>query len=523
MLQLRNTLLAAVLIACMATPASAQREQVKELLRDLIESQLRRDQRRRPSRTNLAPGTTAPGGRMTAEQRRKLTQLRPLANQYVNASARLFNGMNDDLRAAPGLRTLMPRALQLNASASAFAQGLDQNPTEDYLLSSLRQLDQQHRQLGFQINQIQPLPPNCRRCLTELDGLRDRVDRLYGVEPQINLQGIDELSGALTVTLDALIEDVSVELRSNSGWRTLVQDGRNLQTQCRSFRFTCGQADGRDALVNEFRGYMKLWNPYADRLESFNNPYLARQIRRAHDLNRQISQQLLIPVGTDKTRARHLAELIDDEFKSLCGFINLNVLATVPNAQALPALTTELKVQTKGFCECITNNESPAQMRRRWQELYATWTKFSYELEPIRNKRIRTIAQEIDASMLALRDVLGIVPTFDRAQIARYSSTADSLAIQMGSLVDRWARREATGRAVQADLRNFRNVCRDFRSSVLDRTAPQALLASCDQLVTQWRRLHPQINRCNGPEAIALDRLADQMTLSLVQLETLLQ
>ena len=431
--------------------------------------------------------------------------------------------MNDDQRTAPGLRTLMPRALQLNATASAFAKGLDSNPGQDYLVSGLQQLDQQHRQLGFQINQIQPVPPNCRRCLTELDGLRDRVDRLYGVEPQINLQGIDELSGALSVTLNALVEDVGIELRSNPNWRTLVQDGRNLQTQCRAFRFTCAQADGRDALVNEFKGYTKLWNPYADRLESFNNPYLARQLRRAHDLNRQISQQLLIPVGTDRTRARHLAELIDEEFRSLCGFINLNVLATLPNAQVLPGLTTELKIQTKGFCECITNNESPVQMRRRWQELYVTWNKFSYELDPIRNKRIRTIAEEIDGSMLALRDVLGIVPTFDRAQIARYASTADSLSVQMSNLVDRWARRDATGRPAQAELRKFHDSCHDLHDAVLDRATPQALLASCDQLVTRWRQLHPQINRCNGPEAIALDRLADQMTLSLVQLETLLQ
>ena len=89
MFSLRTTLLAAIVIACAVTPASAQREQVKELLRDLIESQLRRDQRRRPNRTNLTPGAPAVGNRLNAEERRKLTQLKPLAIQYVNASARL--------------------------------------------------------------------------------------------------------------------------------------------------------------------------------------------------------------------------------------------------------------------------------------------------------------------------------------------------------------------------------------------------------------------------------------------------
>ena len=120
---------------------------------------------------------------MAGEDLKRLNRLRPLAAQYVDASARLVGGMNDDLGQAPVLRTLIPRALQLNATAAALTKRLDGNVTADYVTTQLQQLDQQHRQLGFQINQIQPVPGNCRTCLAELDGLRDRVGGIYGVQP----------------------------------------------------------------------------------------------------------------------------------------------------------------------------------------------------------------------------------------------------------------------------------------------------------------------------------------------------
>ncbi len=536
----RTIALAIVCGVCFASPASAQRDQIKDLLRDLIESQLRKDKRNRnsrgqgrtnlgPGRTNLGPGRIAPGTgrppakRMAGEDLKRLNRLRPLAAQYVDASARLVGGMNDDLGQAPVLRTLIPRALQLNATAAALTKRLDGNVTADYVTTQLQQLDQQHRQLGFQINQIQPVPGNCRTCLAELDGLRDRVGGIYGVQPQLNLAGIAELSGALNVTLDALVEDVGVELRSNKQWRTLVQDGRRLQSQCRSFRFSCAEAGGRDTLVDEFNTYLTLWRPYSDRLESFNNPYLARGIRRSHDLNRQISEQLMIPVTMDRTRARHLAELIDTEFKSLCGFIDLNVLNLLPNPQALPPMAKQLRVQTQGFRECVPNNESLGQMRRRWRELHETWTRFSYELTPIRNQRIRTIAGQLDGSVLALRDVLGIVPKFDLARIRRVASNVDSLSSQLSAQADRWARRGDAGRVVQTDLRKFHTECQDFHNTTLGRIEGPALLKRCDSVVASWHRVVPKIMKCESPEAVAMNRLSEQLTLNLVQLETLLQ
>lgn len=513
-------------LCCLLTIApiqahAQQRGIVKDLLKDLIESQLRKGQRRRgPGGANLGPAR--PPQTMTAEQLRKLNRLKPLAAQYVNASAALATGMNEDLRQAPALRPMVVRALQLNATASALAKRLDGSVSQEFLSNNLQQLDQDHRQLAFQISQLQPAPPRCKRAITDLDRIRDQVSAIYELKPRVNVRNVAELSGALNVTLDALCDDVGVELRSNPQWRRLVTDGRRVQEQCRSFRFTCTEANGRDALVDEYKQYLALWSPYADRVEGFNNQYLARQIRRAHDLNRQISQELLIPIGVDRTRARHLAELIEEELRSLYGYINLNVLTILPKAEEFPARAVALKAQTKGFCECVTNNESPAQMRKRWQALYKDWNSFSYLIDPIRNKRIRTLTQEIDGSVLALRDVLGIVPQFDRREVSRLAGSIDSLSDQMQTLVARWGRRGALPRGLKNDLVKFHGLCHTFHDACLDRGAADRLLTDCDQVVTSWRALHPRIAKCTSPEALALERLSDQVTVNLVQLETLL-
>lgn len=521
---------AALLLSCLivlsgASQADAQNRRdgglVKDLLKDLIDSQLRKDQRRRTGgRAGLGPAR--PPAAMTDEELRRLQRFKPLAASYVNASAKLATGMSDELRHSPSLRPLVAQAIQLNASASALATRLDRNLSAELLSTSLRQMDQEHRQLAFRIGQIQPPPPVCKRNLAELDRIRDQVTALYELSPQVDVRSIDELSGALSVTLDALVEDVSVELRSNSAWRQLLQEGQRIQSQCRSFRFVCSQANDRDGLVREYQAFTNLWSPYADRLESFNNQYLGRQIRRAHELNRQIAQQLLIPIGIDRTRARHLAELIEEELKSLYGYINLNVLATLPNGQALPAIAIDLKLQTHGFCECVTNNEGPAQMRTRWETLHKAWTAFTFQLEPIKNRRIRTLAQEIDGSVLALRDVLGIVPVFDRVQVARLAATVDNLSDQMQSYVERWVQRGSAVRNIRADVREFHELAHHFNDSAIDREPADHLLADCDRVVEVWHKLHPKLARCTTPEAVVLNRLSDEVTVALVQLETLL-
>ncbi|MFK7817457.1 MAG: hypothetical protein AB8G99_01955 [Planctomycetaceae bacterium] len=516
-------LVAFLLMSTLAQPALAQRQRgvVKDLLKDLIESQLRKEERRRGANpANLGPGRQP--ANMSPEERRRLRQLKPLAAKYVNSSAALATGMSDELRSSPALRPLVARALQLNATASALARRLDGNISPEFLSTSLRQIDQEHRQLAFQVGQIRPAPQRCIRDLQELDRVRDQVTTLYELQPQVNFAGLNELSSALNVTLDALVEDVNVELRSNSQWRKLVQDGRRVQSQCRSFRYTCTDSNPRDVLVSGYQEYLTMWQPYADRLESFNNPYLARQVRRAHDLNRQISQQLLIPIGVDRTRARHLSELIESELKQLYGFINLNVLANVPDVQNLPAMAASLKNQTHGFCECVTNNESPAQMKARWNTMYASWTAFTFQLDAVKNRRIRTLMQEIDSSILALRDVLGIVPEFDRRQVTRLAASVDNLSDQMQTLVGRWGRRGSLPRGVKADLVAFHNLCHGFHDSALDREPANRLLADCDRVVTAWRMLNPRIAKCQTPEAVALNRLSEQVTVSLVQLETLL-
>ena len=512
-----------LLLATLAQPAVAQRQRgvVQDLLKDLIESQLRKEQRRSgANQANFGPDRRP--NTLSAEERRRLKQLKPLAAKYVNSSAALATGMSDELRSSPALRPLVARALQLNATASALARRLDDNISAEFLSASLRQIDQEHRQLEFQIGQIRPAPQRCIRDLQELSRVRDQVTALYELQPQVNLAGLTELSSALNVTLDALVEDVNVELRSNSQWRKLVQDGRRVQSQCRSFRYTCTDSNSRDAMVNGYQEYLAMWQPYADRLESFNNPYLARQVRRAHDLNRQVSQQLLIPVGVDRTRARHLSELIETELKQLYGFINLNVLANVPDVQNLPVLAASLKDQTRGFCECVTNNEGPAQMKARWNTMYASWTAFTFQLDAVKNRRIRTLMQEIDGSILALRDVLGIVPQFDRRQVTRLAASVDNLSDQMQTLVARWGRRGSLPRGLKQDLVQFHDLCHCFHDSALDREPPNQLLTDCDRVVTAWRQLNPRIAKCQTSEAVALGRLSEQVTVSLVQLETLL-
>ena len=515
--------MACVVVVGSSNTANAQRRNgvVKDLLKDLIESQLRKDQRQRgPGRTNLGPAR--PPSALTAEQRQQLQRLKPLAGQYVNASAKLATGMNDELGRSPALRPLVVQALQLNASASALAKRLDGNVTPELLATSLRQMDQEHRQLAFRIGQITPPPPNCIQNLASLDRVRDQVTALYNLEPQINLQGVNDLSGALSVTLDALVEDVGVELRSNPGWRDLLVEGRRVQSQCRSFRFVCSEANSRDAVVREYQTFAKMWSPYADRLASFNNQYLARQIRRAHDLNRQVAQQLLIPIGIDRTRAQHLGELIEEELKTLYGYINLNVLAALPEGNQLPGAALDLKLQTRGFCECVTNNESPAQMNQRWQTLHKAWTKFTFQIDPVKNKRIRILTQEIDSSVLALRDVLRIVPTFDRRQVTRLAGTVDNLSEQMQLQVERWARRGGSPKNIKRSVREFHDLAHRFHDAALDREPANQLLADCDRVVTDWRRLRVKLATCTSPEAVALERLSDQVTVALVKLETLL-
>ena len=488
------------------------------LLRELLESQVRRrDEKRRqlviPGQKIIVP-REVPANIRTA---------RGYCDSFASESQRLVQVLRKQAINVGGVRPSIDELLRLQARAELMSKRFASPLENRVVIEDIRELDRDWRTAQYHLQQIRGLPSACNKSIERLNTLNKQCCALFDVGPQINRHEIERLAGALSAEIHHLERDVEYEMRGNV--RKVINRLRRAETAAKLLGEAVADGDRYDAVVAEFQDFATKWNDISHVLDETNNRHIDRSVEEVHGITRAIHEQLWLPVGIDYKHIEHIATATQQRVKLLNDSFSLSMLTALPDAPSVIRSAQALNQQLEGICTCVTDKEPEDQLVQHWVDLDSAWREFSHHTEPIDSAELRRLRTEIAANVDAMRHGLGVQLAFDRAAVVRYAAELEAIALQAQRRVAMWQQRP-NARVDAGLIRASKQLiadCRQLHEGCAGTVSREQLTRDVNKLAKSWAKTRPQLMRCRTVDQRALQRISDEGTARLIRLQAVLQ
>ena len=531
------TMIVAICQGMFATPSFAQngRDLLGGLLNELVRSQIeRRERKRREGRPNLQPtqpfpDRLQPGPNRPAPAPRPVT-LTPKMKKaqgyfasFATESDRLAFQLNQQSRTVPGVRTHLDKVLRLKARSALMQQRYSQPTQGHVIVDDIRELDREWRTASYQLNQLN-LNATSKQAITRLDGLNRQSCELYNVAPQIDQREFVRLVDSLAEEFHHLERDVNSELRGNPNSYQFVFSIRRLGKRASLLADSVNDRSPYDAVVSEFKQLVSEWSPIARSVDGFNDRHIDRTSDDIHELIRAIHQQLWLPIGIDREHLQHLGTVTQQHLKELHDMLPLSLLIDLQDGPQILASARAVRNATQHMCGCLDGNDSVEDLAEDWVELDKSWREFDHYTQTVDAPRLRSLRQEISGHIDAMRQGLGVQLVFDRRAVVQAAAELDALAEQARFHLQQWQRRPGSNVDQSVILAASRIIedCHHLHEECAGTETREHLARDCQKLVKSWTKLRPQLATCQTIDRVALQRISDDATVKLIQLQTML-
>lgn len=489
------------------------------LLRELLESQIRRREQKTQQRIVI------PGQKIVVPREipPNVRTARGYCDSFATESQRLVQILRSQAASVGGVRPSIEELLRLQARAQVMSKRFASPLERRVAIEDVRALDRDWRTAEYHLQRLRGLPNDCRKSINRLNSLNKQCCELFDIGPQINRHEIERLAGALAAEIQHLERDVEYEMRGNV--RQLVTRLRRAETAAQLLGAAVADGDGYDAIVGEFQDFTKKWNAISRTLDQNNNRHVARSVEQVHAITRAIHEQLWLPIGIDYGHIEHIATVTGQRVKLLNDSFSLSMLTELPDAPAVIRSAQALSRQLTNICTCAAKTGADDQLVQHWADLDASWRKFSHHTDPINSAEIRRLRAEISANIDAMRHGLGVQLAFDRAAVTRYAAELEAIALQAQRRVAMWQRRP-NARVDAAMIRQAKQLitdCQGLHEGCAGDLSRERLARDVDRIAKSWTRLRPQLMQCKTVDQRALQRISDDATARLIRLQTVLQ
>ena len=522
------------------TQAFAQngRDLLGGLLNELVRSQIeRRERKQRAGRPNLKPTQPFPGGQLQPGTTRPAPRPRPVqvaltprmkqAQGYFKSFAaecdQLAFQLNQQSRTVPGVRTHLDKVLRLKAR-SALLQQRYSKPTQGHvIIDDIRELDREWRTASYQLNQLN-INSTSKQAIGRLDGLNRQYCELYNVAPQIDRRAFTRLADSLAEEFHHLERDINTELRGNPNASQFIFSIRRLGKRASLLADSANDRSPYDVVVSEFKQLVTEWNPIARSVDGFNDRHIDRTADDIHELIRGLHQQLWLPVGIDREHLRHLGNVTQQHLKEMHDMLPLSLLIDLQDGPQILTAAKAVRDSTIQMRGRLKGNGSVEDLAANWIALDKSWREFDHYTQTVNAPRLRTLRQEINGHITAMRQGLGVQLVFDRRAVVTAAAELDALAEQARFHLQQWHGRPGSNVDQNTILAASRIIedTRRLHEQCAGNATREYLARDCQKLVTSWTKLRPQLAKCQTVDQVALQRISDDATVRLIQLQTML-
>jgi|GEM_PF-5598738 len=514
--------------ACFPSPvvhAQKGREIVGGLLRELLESEMKRQQQKQRNENphkHPRPNDHRPNKNLSIST--KSQQARGYFKSFGSESQRLAALIEQQARNVPGARSHLDEVLKLHARSEFLNRRYAQPQPDHILIRDIEAMNRDWRSVAYQLNRLTGLPGECRQTIGRIDDINTRCCGLFDLGAQFNQREVVRLADSLAAEIHHLQRDVEFELRLNPTARQLILQLRRIEARAKLLSDSAANGNAFDVVVAEFQRFVREWNGIGHQLESFNDRHIDRTIEQILAINRKLHEQLLLPIGIDRPHLEHLTTLTRKRLKTLGNSFSLSMLIQLPDGAAVIGSAKLLEQEMDHLCDSVARNASEQELFEHWRVLDTAWREFDHYSLPIDSPQIRGLRRDITAKIDAIRQGLGVQLAFDRRAVVHLAAELEGIAEQTHFLVGQWQRRPGAGKndnLLRASKRLI-NDCHHFHEECSARATQKHLANNCRKLTKQWSQLRPQLLECKTSERHALRRIADEATSRIIRLQVML-
>jgi hypothetical protein len=519
------TLLTAILLPPAAESAGAQppdrgqrREFVEGLLKTLIDSQLPPQ----PSSPTVPPPAhpTRPPG--------KLVEVRAELESFATESRELLTALQGDWSRVPTVGPLIGDTANVHHSASALAGKYRQFPLLDLtpIAEGYSSLNRDWRVLANRIQQIRNLSRKCYDYVSSLNEHDRRLCELLGVQAQLDGAAILRHTAALAVDLQNLGEDLESDLPPSPDKIRLTALCRQAQQGAGDVTEAVSGSAAYDVIRQSYQTFRAEWSALATALQPVDGPYIQRTVRRVWRTDRVIHELLWIPYTTDPAHAVYMAQVLRGHIDALYDTVSLDDLIDLPPARQVLPTASEFYGLCEYFILCAEDKDSLDDLAKAYWDLDAAWPGFSSCFASAKSPEVQRTLAEIEQSMSALRQLLGIPPSVDWELARQRSSRLEFLAHALERNLDtsmqsssKYPSHVRSRLASAADRsRAFCTSCATLNSKIVAKTSPKQLGPECTALAQAWALVQKDMITVFREEDVL--RSTAEIAKTLVELQT---
>lgn len=497
----RNSLvgtLLAITLALVSPSAQAQRgERVEGLLRGFLELQMQKErqkaierQRALEQQRNQQPARPSPASPIRVEASPQMQSYRSSLGAFSTQANTLANALEQSSVDVRGVRSLMPEMLKLKTTAAIMHEHARETHDLDLVRDSYRDLDNQWRNLSFQLQQLRGIDSTTTGFIRKLDGHCDSICNLFHLKHQFNRGAILRLAFQTEAHLRTLLESIEYDLYDRDGAEPLASKCRGLAEQCRRLGVFVSDAS-YDDVITKYSSFVTDWRTLATELYPYQDPHCSRCIRRIRTCNQQVFEQLRLPLSIDRAYLSHVSRGLSEEVNSLFENMTIRSLIQLPPAQqqAMLSAARELYGQCEHYCKCVEQNAPLDDLMSDYIAINDQWTTLDRYLSPLAAKSVVASRRTITAHDHDLRGLLRVPSRMNREHALQLAASLEEVAQHLRYDVRRYGRyyRTATFRdqAYQASDAFYLNA-KSLRDDLQTTSDIKKLQARCNSAVTSW-------------------------------------
>jgi len=321
--------LALVFLVTSVTPLLAQadrREALDNLLKELIQDELLKME----NKNNPPLGAAQPAPKRIVNNS---LEIHTALKSFTRDCDDLALSLSGDTRRINGLNQILPDLYQLRARSSILADKTQQGNDWSILLDDIKTIDRDWRTVSFKLDQLQGLSQQQDRLASRLDQISADLIKQLDVRPQMDTYKLTQTLASLSVDFENLLEEITYEISDTNDRRNLLLEGRKAQQQVKHMSLLIRDNAEYSTIKTEYERFTSIWSPMMTKLQSYDNRYVERSLRRINESDRAVHELLWLPHEIDRQQLVYQTSLLKKEVDQFFSRTPLKLLISLPNPQ----------------------------------------------------------------------------------------------------------------------------------------------------------------------------------------------
>lgn len=499
---------------------------VKGLLRALVESQLERQAPRggvAPPPDQLRPGRPGGGRPGPGQAGVQMQQLRPIIASISQEVTTLTALLNTDARRSFEIRRLLGDALRLQATTASLKQRVDREQDPSVVIQGILTLNAEWKTLSHQLMQCASLSPQSSQCIERINRLDAQYCAILGIQEQFDSRDLVRAADTLAADVRALTDELNYSTGVSANRYRLIASLRRIEERAHLLANLASDAVPFQSVVSEYKGLFQSWQAVRTELAAFNGRSVTRAVARIEETHRNIHQLLRLDYGVDPALTSQMVVQLQRDVAVLFRSITLEQMMVLRDHRAIAVGADVMSGSVENLVDVISRNENRQVIGEAWFFVDEAWRVLGHYLSPIKTPEVQRQLAGISQSIDALRQAIGVQVEFDPKLIAQQAASLSGTADRIHTALKSWMSRPGVSlAALHADVDRLEDKCHELETLCANPREQARALARCDETISIWQTVRPQLLQCTTEERDTLERLSDTLTQDIVRLRMML-